>query len=59
MGTYYEEYVGATITNIRRVNRHHNNEIIYAEIHASDGRLLVAATLEKCVELLEERLPIG
>ena len=47
-----DKYHDAVITNIRYGKRDHQNNI-YAEIREPDGSLLVAATLDYCVERMK------
>lgn len=48
-----EEYIGASITNIRQGKNDHALTT-YAEIRSSDGQLLVAATFDYCIERMHE-----
>lgn len=50
-----QHYVGASITNIVCKAPIHNptNFFIYAEIHDKDGVLMMAATLDDCVERMK------
>lgn len=47
-----EKYRGAVISHIRR-GKGPRFSIVYAHIHAEDGTLLVAATLEYCVARMQ------
>jgi hypothetical protein len=49
------KYDTATITNVRRGKGTRSN-IIYANLVAADGELLIAATLDYIVEALAERM---
>lgn len=50
---WYEEYIGASITNIRQGKNEHALTT-YAEIRGLHGRLLVAATFDYCIERMHE-----
>ncbi len=50
------DYDGAVITNIRR-GKGDRSQYIYAQIRDKNNELLVAATLDYCVDALKERLP--
>ncbi len=49
-------YDGAQITNIHR-GGYDRKHILYAQITDKNGMLLVNATLDYCVKVLNERLP--
>lgn len=46
----------ASITNIRYSSPKHNphQKFMYAEVYSKDGELLIAATLEHCIERITE-----
>lgn len=49
----YQEYVGAKIVSIQQ-GKNERSHITYAQIRSDDGRLLVSATLEYCVERMKD-----
>jgi hypothetical protein len=49
------EYENATIVNIRR-GKGERSIYIYAELRSSSGQLLVSATLDYILKILDERL---
>lgn len=50
---WYEEYIGASITNIRQGKNEHVLTT-YAEIRNAQGGLLVAASFDYCIERMHE-----
>jgi hypothetical protein len=50
---WYEEYIGASITNIRQGNNEHVLTT-YAEIRNAEGGLLVAASFDYCINRMHE-----
>lgn len=50
---WYEEYIGASITNIRQGKNDHALTT-YAQIRSAEGRLLVAATFMYCIDRMHE-----
>jgi hypothetical protein len=55
---YMNQYVGATIVNIRRRRGGgERSRYVYAELRSVTGELLISATLDYIVAALQERLP--
>ena len=50
---WYEEYIGASITNIRQGKNEHVLTT-YAEIRNVEGGLLVAASFDYCIQRMYE-----
>lgn len=50
---WFEEYIGASITNIRQGKNDHALTT-YAEIKGVEGQLLVAASFDYCIERMHE-----
>lgn len=50
---WFEEYIGASITNIHQGKNEHVLTT-YAEIRNAEGRLLVAATFDYCINRMHE-----
>lgn len=50
---WFEEYIGASITNIRQGSNEHVLTT-YAEIRNSEGGLLVAASFDYCINRMHE-----
>lgn len=50
---WYEEYIGASITNIRQGNNEHVLTT-YAEIRNAEGGLLVGASFDYCIQRMFE-----
>lgn len=50
---WFEEYIGASITNIRQGNNEHVLTT-YAEIRNAEGGLLVAASFDYCINRMHE-----
>lgn len=50
---WFEEYIGASITNIRQGKNEHVLTT-YAEIRNAEGGLLVAASFDHCIQRMFE-----